>query len=169
MKRFFAAALTAMIIMSATSCSREAGTEQETPVEPETVEPEKLGEYTFAGKTYDIHSAYYSVNESYYVLMFSPCRPEDDKTTYLMLAVMTSHDDVELDVTDYIKNYDYVLRYETPKWYYPETFAPSDGTVRVHRVSESRFSVDLNVTFRDGNALALSYEGDFTADTSVEE
>ena len=169
MKRFFTAALTAIIIMSAASCNREAGTEPETPVEPETPEVQSLGEYTFAGKTYDIHSAYYAVNESYYILMFSPCRPEDDKTTYLMLAVMTSHDDVELDVTDYIKNYDYVLRYETPKWYYPETFAPSDGTVRVHRVSESRFSVDLNVTFRDGNALALSYEGDFTADTSEEE
>lgn len=136
---------------------------------PETVEYEKLGEYTFADKTYDIYSAYYQVNESYYVLMFSPWRPIDKKTTYVMLAVLKDHDNVELEVNSYYKNYDYILRYESPKWLYPESFAPQSGTIKVHRLSEDQFTVNLDVKLNDGTPLKLDYTGVFTEDSSEEE
>ncbi len=160
----FAYILLSVLALTMLSCTEKNGASDE----PAVPEPEKLGEYFFKDKTYDIHSACYLTNESYYILMFSPLRPQDEKTTVLLLAVLQDHDNVSLDVENYFKNYDYVLRYESPKWFYPETIAPQSGSILVHRISDSEFSVSLDVVLKDGTPLKLDYNGPFTEDTSGE-
>jgi len=158
--------LGALAIMTL-SCTKKT-VENPTPDGADVPEAEKLGEYFFKDKTYDIYSTYCLANESYYILAFSPLRPQDEKTTVLMLAVLRDHDNVTLDVDKYYKNYDYVLRYESPKWLYPETIAPQSGSILVHRKSETEYSVALDVIFKDGTPLKLNYDGSFTEEKSDE-
>lgn len=167
MKKNIVCFLLAASVLTMLSCTKKT-TENQTPDSPDVPEVEKLGEYFFKDKTYDICSTYYLDNESYYILMFSPLRPQDEKTTVLMLAVLRDHDNVTLDVDDYFKNYDYVLRYESPKWLYPETIAPQSGSILVYRKSEAEFSVALDVVLKDGTPLKLNYSGPFTEEKSSE-
>lgn len=131
------------------------------PQQPTAPKYEKFGTYTFGEKEYGIYSTYFSVNDYNEILVFSPLRPDDAKTTYLQVAVHNELDGRQLDVTAYTHNYDYFLRYESPAFFYPENIAPKSGTIFIKRVGEDEFEVHIDVVFRDGTPLKCDYNGVF--------
>ena len=151
----------------AVSCSEGNKAEPDVPLIPEqpstpsTPAVEKLGTYTFGAKDYDIYSTSFRQNEVYDILVFSPLRPQDDKSTVLMLAVKKELDAVTLDVEKYNRNDDYLLRYESPAVLYPENLCPQSGSIYVKQVGDDEFDVDIDVLMPDGTPLKLSYNGVF--------
>ncbi len=165
-----------LIMASLSSCGDSSKADPESPAAPSRPDvpsvsaPEKLGSYTFGNKEYGIYSAYFSVNDYNEILMFSPLRPEDKKTTYLQVAVHRELDGNKLDVTSYTQNYDYFLSYESPAVFYPVNIAPKSGTLYVKQVGDDEFDVVVDVILADGTPLKLTYNGVFSEspDSSAE-
>lgn len=154
-------------LFGATSCSEDGKAEPDVPQIPEkpstpsAPSAEKLGTYSFDGRDYDIYSTSFRENEVYEILVFSPLRPEDNKSTVLMLAVKKELDAVTLEVERYNRNDDYLLRYESPAVLYPENLCPSSGTIYIKQVGDDEFDVRLDVLMPDGAPLKLEYNGPF--------
>lgn len=163
----------AAALFFAVSCSDADKAAPDSPGAEPTPAPtvptyEKLGSYMFGEKEYGIYSAYFSVNEYNEILMFSPFRPDDKKTTFLQVAVHKELDGNTLDVAEFTQNYDYFLRYESPVFLYPENIAPQSGTIFVKRVGEDEFDVNIDVVFKDGTPLKLKYNGEFSESSAPE-
>lgn len=154
-------------LVGAVSCSEDGKAEPDVPQTPgkpstpSTPAAEKLGTYTFGAKDYDIYSASFRQNEVYDILVFSPLRPQDEKSTVLMLAVKKELDAVTLDVERYNRNDDYLLRYESPAVLYPENLCPQSGTIYLKQVGDDEFDVDVDVLMPDGTPLKIRYNGVF--------
>ena len=154
-------------LLCAGSCSGDGKAEPDVPQTPEkpstpsTPTAGKLGTYTFGAKEYDIYSTSFRQNEVYDILVFSPLRPQDEKSTVLMLAVKKELDAVTLDVERYNRNDDYLLRYESPAVLYPENLCPQSGTIYLKQVGDDEFDVDVDVLMPDGTPLKLRYNGVF--------
>lgn len=154
-------------LLCAGSCSGDGKAEPDVPQTPEkpstpsTPTAGKLGTYTFGDRDYDIYSTSFRENEVYEILMFSPLRPQDSKSTVLMLAVKKELDAVTVDVERYNRNDDYLLRYESPAVLYPENLCPQSGTIYIKQVGDDEFDVNIDVLMPDGTPLKLSYNGPF--------
>lgn len=128
--------------------------EKDVPVSPLTT-------YSFDGKSYSVHSLFYSENEDYLEFLIAR-EPEAPYTSYLMLSVMKDHLGKEIDFSDYayLNRVDYLVIFEDINHYYPSEYAPRTGTFTVKK-SSNGFGIDLDAKYIDGKSIKFNYDGVF--------
>lgn len=171
------AAAAAFFIAAATlpaSCQKEnpEGNGQETPDTGQAAEV--LGTYEFDGKTYDILTAAFTENESYYTFVFSPLSKDRELSTSLLFSIRTYWGDGEqhkVGTLDQDHNDDYIIVYEDPVHLYSQFREPQSGTYSV-TVPDDRsgvFHVCLDVCLADGTPLKMDYKGTMSLAAGSEE
>lgn len=160
LRRLFLTLCTAACCICAAACS---GKDDPQPAAPPVEEPEPLGTYEFAGDSYDIFTVRCAVSDTDLYFVFSPLQPGASLTTYAAIGIGRELVGMELDVTRFYHNDDYLFIYEDPVCYYSQYRQLQSGTICVQTLQNDWYSVRADIRLADGTSFRIDYTGEITA------
>lgn len=147
-----------MLVMTFSACEKPETPQPDEPtVENPTVEI-PLSTYIYDGREYPVFSVVELSSDSQILIRISPFKKDEKQTTYAVIGINASLEDMEIDVSTAWHNDDYYFIYETPLMYYSQFRGLRSGKIRISRLGTG-YDILADVVLADGKGFTFKYKG----------